>query len=168
MLEKDEDEECVKKGCVRIDPLYLYGLSLEEQDEIKKIKPIPGQIITIYRKEEIPMELMMDDILSVANYKVKKNFEDLRKRILLTSGIDEKIENKLIVYYREDKKLCSIRIKRDLLEIDFISDKTFTDPIEFSWKIRSKAFNRRMQMKNVAQLDTTLGLLTQSLGKELR
>jgi len=162
-MNEKEDEECVKKGYIRIDPLYLYGISLEEQEEIKKIKPVPGQIITIYGKEEIPMELMIDDILSITNYKVKKNFEDLRKRILLISRIDEKIENKLITYYYGDKKFCSIKVKRDLLEIDFISDKTFTDPTEFSWKIRSKEFNRRMQLKNVAQIDIVLGLLEQSI-----
>ena len=96
---------------------------------------------------------MIDEILSIANYKVKKNFGDLRRNILSISGIKEKVENNSIVYYYEDKKFCSIKVKKDLLEIDFMSDKTFADPTEFSWKIRSKKFNRRVQLKNIAQLD---------------
>lgn len=113
-------------------------------------------------KENDSIEPMIYDMLSIANYKVKKNFGDLRRKILLISGINEKVENNSIVYYK-DKKFCSIKIKKDLLEIDFLSDKTFIDPIGFSWKIRSKELNQRMQLKNTVHLDMALGLLTQSL-----
>ena len=91
----------------------------------------------------------------------------MRRKILPISGIKEKVENNLIVYYYKDKKFCSIRIKKDLLEIDFLSDKTFIDPIDFSWKIRSKELHQRMQLKNAPQLDMVLELLTQSLERGL-
>lgn len=101
---------------------------------------------------------------SIANFKVKKIFEELRKKILDIPKTIEINGKESIVYSCNNDKFCTIKMKKDLLEIDFKDNKTIEDPMEFSWKIKStkEKFDRRMQLKNIAQIDTAFGLIYQA------
>ncbi len=104
------------------------------------------------------------------NYNIKKIVEELRERIVKDiPGINEVIDKKQIIYQHSGEDFCTIKIKKDHLEIDFIADNTIEDPMEFSWKIkptRKCYFNRRMQIKNICYIDIVFGLIFQSYNVE--
>jgi len=107
----------------------------------------------------------LEKILSNVNYNIEKIVEELRKRITDIQEINEVIDNNQIFYKYANEDFCLIKIKKDKLEIDFKSDKTLVDPIDFSWKIRQyrkDTFDRRMQIKNIFDIDTTFEMILQS------
>ncbi len=109
--------------------------------------------------------MTLEDILANVNYNIEKIVEELRNRIKSLSGITETIDKAQIIYQYSGKDFCVMRIRKDLIEIDFKADKTITDPIEFSWKIRQSKkcrFERRMHMKNIFDIDTAFILISQS------
>lgn len=104
----------------------------------------------------------------VINYNIKKIVDELRNRIMNIPEIKEAIDNRQIIYSEEKskEKFCILKIKKNLLEIDFKGNKTLEDPMEFSWKIKptkEMKFDRRMQLKNISQIDTAFGLIFQSI-----
>jgi len=108
---------------------------------------------------------MLEDILADVNYNIEKIVEELRKRIKDNPDITETIEKDKIVYSRSGNDFCIIKIKKDHVEIDFVSSKTLEDPIRFSWKIkrnRKDKFDRRMHIRNMFDIDNTSGLIFQS------
>lgn len=108
---------------------------------------------------------MLEKILSNVNYNIKKIVEELREKIKHIPGINEVIDKKQIIYQHSGEDFCIIKVKEDYLEIDFIVDNTIEDPMEFSWKIkptRKCDFNRRMQIKNISDIDIVYGLIFQS------
>jgi hypothetical protein len=116
--------------------------------------------------------MTLEKLLSNINYNIKKIVEELRERIVKEiPEINEVIDKRQIIYQHSGKDFCTIKIKKDYLEIDFIVDNTIEDPIEFSWKIkptRKCDFNRRMQTKNIADIDIVFGLIFQSYKYLLR
>ncbi len=105
-------------------------------------------------------------MLSNVNYNIKKIVEELRERIIEDiPEINEVIDKKEIMYQHSGEDFCAIKIKKDYLQIDFIVDNTIEDPMEFSWKIRPTRkcdFNRRMQIKNISDINIVFGLILQS------
>ena len=109
--------------------------------------------------------MTFEKILSNVNYNIKKIIEELREKIKDNSEISEVIDNRQIIYQHSGEDFCIIKIKKDHIEIDFLADSIIEDPIEFSWKIkptRKCEFNRRMQIKNIADIDIVLGLIFQA------
>lgn len=109
--------------------------------------------------------MVLDEILSNVNYNIEKIVEELRKRIMNLSYIDEIVDKRQIIYLCSGRDFCIIKIKNDHLEIDFKTGKTLEDPIDFSWKIRrskKEKFDRRMHIKNMFDIDTVFGLIFQS------
>lgn len=110
--------------------------------------------------------MTFEKMLSNINYNIKKIIEELRERIIKEiPGINEVIDKRRIIYQHSGEDFCIIKIKKDYLEIDFIVDNTIEDPMEFSWKIkptRKCYFNRRMQIKNIGDIDIVFGLIFQS------
>lgn len=109
--------------------------------------------------------MTFEKILSNVNYNIKKIIEELREKIKDNSEINEVIDNRQIIYQHSGEDFCIIKIKKDHIEIDFLADSIIEDPIEFSWKIkptRKCEFNRRMQIKNIADIDIVLGLIFQA------
>ena len=110
--------------------------------------------------------MIFKKMMSNINYNIKKIVEELRERIIREiPEINEVIDKKQIIYQRSGEDFCIIKIKKDHLEIDFIAGNTIEDPIKFSWKIkptRKCDFNRRMQIKNIFNIDTVFGLIFQS------
>lgn len=112
---------------------------------------------------------MVENILSNVNYNIVKILEELRKRITATLEINEVIDGTRIIYQHSGEDFCLIKIKKGHLEIDFDADKTLEDPMEFSWKIKQTKkckFNRRMQIKNISDIDIVFGLIFQSYNTE--
>jgi hypothetical protein len=109
--------------------------------------------------------MTLENILSDVNYNIEKIVEELRKRIMSISEIDEIIDKHQIIYNYYGEDFCVIKIKKDNLEIDFKADKMLEDPIDFSWKIRynkKSKFDRRMHIKNIFDIDITCNLILQS------
>ncbi len=110
--------------------------------------------------------MIFEKMLSNVNYNIKKIVEELRERIIKDiPEINEVIDKKEIMYQHSGEDFCTIKIKKDYLQIDFIVDNTIEDPMEFSWKIkptRKCDFNRRMQIKNISDIDIVFGLILQS------
>lgn len=110
--------------------------------------------------------MTFEKIVSNVNYNIKKIVEELRERIIKDiPGTNEVIDKIQIIYQHSGKDFCIIKIKKDYLEIDFIVDNTIEDPMEFSWKIkqtRKCVYNRRMQTKNICDIDIVFGLIFQS------
>ena len=99
------------------------------------------------------------------NYNIRKILEELRKRIMDIQEVNETIDDGQIIYQHFGEDFCVIKIKKNSLEIDFKANKILEDPMEFSWKIKptiEQKFNRRMQLKNIAQIDTVFGLIFQA------
>ncbi len=114
--------------------------------------------------------MTLENILSNTNYNIKKIVEELRERIIKDiSDINEVIDKRQIIYQHSGEDFCIIKIKKDYIEIDFIVDNKIEDPMEFSWKIkptRKYYFNRRMQIKNIGDIDIVFGLIFQSYNTE--
>ena len=114
--------------------------------------------------------MTFEKIVSNINYNIKKIVEELRERIIKDiPGTNEVIDKRQIIYQHSGKDFCIIKIKKDYLEIDFIVDNTIEDPMEFSWKIKptkKRKFNRRMQTKNIGDIDIVYGLIFQSYNAE--
>src|SRR3990167_5268803 len=91
----------------------------------------------------------------LSNYNIKKILKELREKIKDDLEINEIIDDRQIIYQHSGEDFCLIKIKKDYLEIDFITDNRIEDPMEFSWKIKPKKceFNRRMQIKNISDID---------------
>lgn len=110
--------------------------------------------------------MTFEKIVSNVNYNIKKIVEELRERIIKDiPGTNEVIDKRQIIYQHSGKDFCIIKIKKDYLEIDLIVDNTIEDPMEFSWKIkptRKCVYNRRMQTKNIGDIDIVFGLIFQS------
>jgi vacuolar-type H+-ATPase subunit E/Vma4 len=109
--------------------------------------------------------MTFEKLLSNINHNIKKIVEELRERIKEIPETSEVIDKRQIIYQHYGKEFCTIKIKKDHLEIDFIVDNTVEDPMEFSWKIKPTIkcdFNRRMQTKNIADIDIVFGLIFQS------
>lgn len=110
--------------------------------------------------------MTFEKLLSNINYNINKIVEELRERTAKEiPETNEVIDKRQIIYQRSGEDFCTIKIKKDHLEIDFIADNTIEDPIEFSWKIkhtRKCSFNRRMQIKNISDIDVVFGLIFQS------
>lgn len=112
--------------------------------------------------------MTLEEDLSNINYNTKKNLEQLRKKIIDINETSENIGNRKIMYQCSGEDFCLIKIKKDHLEIDFKDNKILEDPMKFSWKIRPTKdikFDRRMQIKNISQIDTAFGLIYQSFNK---
>lgn len=113
------------------------------------------------------MEQISEELLRGANNNIKTTLGELRKRIINIPDIDigENIEDRNIVYQSHDEKFCIIKIRKDYLEIDFISNKLTEDPIGLSWKIRptkNSKFDRRMQLKNNNNINLAFELILQA------
>jgi hypothetical protein len=110
--------------------------------------------------------------ISNINYNIKKIVEELREKIKENiPETNEIIDDRQIIYQLSGEDFCIIKIKKNYLEIDFIVDNTIEDPIEFSWKLkptRKHDFNRRMHIKNIADIDTVFGLIFQSYNAKKR
>lgn len=109
--------------------------------------------------------MTIEKTLSSINYNIRKILEELREKIIENPDIDEVIDDRQITYQYSGEDFCVIKIKKDHLEIDFITNNIMTDPMEFSWKIkptRKCEFNRRMQIKNIGDIEIVLGLIFQS------
>lgn len=107
--------------------------------------------------------MTLEEILSNINYNIKKIVEELRKRIIFREQMN--VDDRNIIYQHSGEDFCIVRIKKNYLEIDFKADKIIEDPMEFSWKIkqtRDQKFNRRMQIKNICDIDIAFGLIFQS------
>lgn len=120
---------------------------------------------------EINTNMTIDKILSNVNYNIKKIVEELRFKIGNISDTNETIDERQITYQYLTENFCTIKIKKDHLEIDFIAGNTIEDPIKFSWKIKPNEknnFNRRLQIKNIRDIDTVFGLILQypNIGKK--
>ena len=105
----------------------------------------------------------------LSNYNIKKILKELREKIKDDLEINEIIDDRQIIYQHSGEDFCLIKIKKDYLEIDFITDNRIEDPMEFSWKIKPTKkcnFNRRMQIKNIGDIDTVYGLIFQSYNAE--
>lgn len=109
--------------------------------------------------------MMFEKIVSNTNYNIKKIVEELRERIIKEiPEINEVIDKKQVIYQHSGEDFCIIKIKKDHLEIDFMTNNMIEDPMEFSWKIkptRKCYFNRRMQIKNIGDIDTVFELIFQ-------
>lgn len=114
--------------------------------------------------------MTFEKIISNINYNIKKIVEELRERIIKEiPEINEVIDKRQIIYQNSGEDFCIIKIKKDYLEIDFVANNIIEDPMEFSWKIkptRKCYFNRRMQIKNIVDIDTVFGLIFQSYNAE--
>ncbi len=109
--------------------------------------------------------MALEDILSNVNYNIEKTFEELRKRIKNIPDINEIVDKDKIIYQYSGEDFCLVKIKKDNIEIDFKANKTLEDPIRFSWKIghhKKDKFDRRMHIKNIFDIDTTFGIISQS------
>lgn len=109
--------------------------------------------------------MTLESILSKVNYNIEKIIEELRNRINALKDVKENIDKDKIIYSYLGDDFCLIRIKNDNLEIDFKIDRTFEDPIEFSWKIRKSRkdkYDRRMHIKNMFDIETTMSMISQS------
>ncbi len=109
--------------------------------------------------------MTIEKLLSNINYNIKKIVDELRKRIADIKGVDESINDRYIRYTFSGEDFCMFKIRQDYLEIDFKADKVMEDPMGFSWKIKpnkDNKFNRRMQIKNMRDIDTVFGLIFQS------
>lgn len=106
--------------------------------------------------------MMLEDTLSNTNYKIMK---ELRRRISEVPDINEIVEEGQVRYQYSGEEFFIIKTKKDYLKIDFKSDKRIEDPMEFSWKIKptkKQKFDRRMQLKNISDIDIAFGLIFQS------
>lgn len=109
--------------------------------------------------------MTLEKLLSNVNNNIRRIVDELRLRIVNISGVDEIVDKRRIIYRYSGKDFCMINIKKDYLEIDFKLGDTIEDPIEFSWKIKptkKDTFNRRMQIKNVLNIEIVFGLIFQS------
>lgn len=109
--------------------------------------------------------MTLEEILSNVNNNIRRIVDELRQRITNISGIEEVVDKRRIIYRYSGKNFCMIDIKKDYLEIDFKLDYKIEDPMEFSWKIKptkKETFNRRMQIKNIFDIETAFGLIFQS------
>ncbi len=109
--------------------------------------------------------MTLEQLLSNVNNNIRRIVDELRLRIMNMSGVDEIVDKRRIIYRYSEKDFCMLNIKKDYLEIDFKLDNTIEDPMEFSWKIKptkKDTFNRRMQIKNVLNIETVFGLIFQS------
>ncbi len=111
------------------------------------------------------MEQMPEELLRGINNNIRTILGELRKRVIDIPNISENIEDRNITYRSHDERFCIFKIRKDYLEIDFISNKLTEDPIGLSWKIRpakNSKFDRRMQLKNNGNIDLAFELIFQA------
>ncbi len=143
---------------------YVY-LNMQNPGVNIQIQNDANPLTTVYQGLIDLGNIMTFENLSNINYNIKKILEELRKRITDNPELNEIIDERQIVYQESGKDLCIIKVKKDHLEIDFIGSRILEDPMEFSWKIKPNKkykFNRRMQIKNISDIETTFILLSQS------
>lgn len=108
-----------------------------------------------------------ETLLLDAKNELRSLLEEFSQRILSLSGVKEVVRKSWITYQLSRmKNFCAVKVKSNCLQIDLkVDDVQFKDGYQFSKEIKSTqswTFNRRLELRNITEMDKAFELIQQA------